>query len=65
MSAFIKGFTVIKIEEGESTGKAVSRVFHAKQAAEDFRALAQKTDSKSRYFVADRVGYDKGKGDIK
>ena len=65
MSAFIKGFVVVKIDSVKSTSKAVSRVFHAKRAAEDFRNLAQKSDPSAQYCVADKVGYDRGKVGIK
>lgn len=65
MAAFTKGFVVIKVGKGEGSPKQVSRVFHARQAAVDFCELAKKGDGESKYFVTDKVGYDKDKGEIK
>ena len=65
MSAFIKGFVVMQDKKDGKTPKQISRVFHARNAAEDFKSIAEKTDTQSQYYVADKVGYDKGKESIK
>ena len=59
MSAYTKGFVVMSMDD-DNKSKQISRVFHARQAAVDFMELALKTNPKMRYFVADKVGYDKG-----
>ena len=65
MSAFTKGYVVVRDAGEGAAPKPVSRVYHARQAAVDFCELAAKADTKSTFYVTDKVGYDKGKGDIK
>jgi hypothetical protein len=55
----VTGYLVKRVDEANPDGKIISRVYHAKEAAENFAALARKYgNGRGQVFVTEKLGVE-------